>query len=572
MTRRLRSNFVRGSTLWALRQAQWTSLGLAPEDLDKPKIAVINSSSELSSCYGHLDALAAVVKDSIREAGGLAFEIKTTAPSDFIHCAGSDGSYILPSRDLLVNDIEVAVEGPQLDGMICLSSCDKTAPAHLMAAARLDIPSLLVIGGYQACGLWKGRRIDIEDVFEGVGRVGAGELSVDDLDEMSRVAIKGPGVCVGMGTANSMHIMAEALGMTMPGSAPVAAASDRMVSLARAAGARIIELVETDLRPRRIMTPEAFHNAVAVALAVSASINVMRHLQAIAEEGGVPVDVYRLFDQLGRQVPVLCDVKPNGPGRIEELDDAGGALGVMKALSPVLKTDVVRACGSTLAQRLDQVPATSTNIIRTLDAPVSRGPSLAILRGTLAPDGSIIKLGASGSADLVFSGPARVFETQAAAFRALEQATISSGDVIVLRNLGAIGGPGVASASWFAAALAGSPLAARTALVTDGQLSGLNHGLVVGQVMPEAAANGPLAVVNDGDVIRIDVPRRALDLDIPAHVITERLALRQDFAPPHRSGWLGLYQRLVQPLTRGGTLAPPPAINTESSARGRGNE
>jgi dihydroxy-acid dehydratase len=255
---KLRSNFAPGSTLWALRKAQWTALGLTEADLEKPKIAIINSSSELSSCYSHLDALCAVVKEAVRQAGGVAFEVKTTAPSDFIHCAGANGSYILPSRDLMVNDIEVSVEGPQLDGMVCLSSCDKTAPAHLMAAARLDIPSILVIGGYQACGLWRGEKLDIEDVFEGVGRLGSGEVTLDELGGMSAAAIRGPGVCAGMGTANSMHLMAEALGMTMPGSAPVAAGSDRMNELASAAGRQIIKLVETDVRPRQILTRRPF--------------------------------------------------------------------------------------------------------------------------------------------------------------------------------------------------------------------------------------------------------------------------------------------------------------------------
>jgi dihydroxy-acid dehydratase len=558
MKAKLRSNFTPGSTLWALRKAQWTALGLTDADLEKPKIAVINSSSELSSCYSHLDALCAVVKDAIRQAGGVPFEVKTTAPSDFIHCAGANGSYILPSRDLMVNDIEVSVEGPQLDGMVCLSSCDKTAPAHLMAAARLDIPTILVIGGYQACGLWRGEHLDIEDVFEAVGRLGSGEITLDDLDGMSAAAIRGPGVCAGMGTANSMHIMAEALGMTMPGSAPVAAGSDRMNELARDAGRQIVNLVEKDIRPRQVLTPAAFHNAVAVALAVSASINVMRHLQAVAAEGGVPVNVYSLFETLGSLVPVLCAIKPNGPGRIEDLDRAGGTMAIMKQLTPHLKLQAVRICGSKVDEVLSAVSSTPSDGVSLLADPVSPGPSLAILRGSLAPDGAIMKPGARQLDDLVFSGPARVFSSQHEALAALQRGDIDAGDVVVLRGLGAKGGPGVASSSWFAAALAGSPLAGRTALVTDGQLSGLNHGLVVGQVMPEAAVGGPLAAVEDGDPILIDLPHRTLDLLVPAAEVELRLAKRETLQPIHGNGWLALYQHLVQPLTRGGVLVPPP--------------
>lgn len=557
MTKALRSNFPKGSTLWALRQAQWMALGLTPADLEKPKIAVINTSSELSSCYAHLDEVAAVVKQAIRAAGGLAFEVKTTAPSDFIHCAGSNGSYILPSRDLVVNDIEVAVEGPQLDGMVCLSSCDKTAPAHLMAAARLNVPSLLVIGGYQACGVWRGEPLDIEDVFEGVGRKGEDDFSVDDLDAMSRVAVQGPGVCVGMGTANSMHIVAEALGMTLPGSAPVAARSERMRDLARQAGEQIVRLVSLDLRPRQILTAEAFHNAVATALAVCGSINVMRHLQAVAEEAELAVDVYELFSRLGQQVPVLCAVKPNGIGRIEDLEGAGGALAVMKRLAPLLRLDARTVSGDSLADRLAGAPEPTDGFLGSLTEPVAKGPSLGILRGSLAPEGSIMKFGAAGPATSVFEGPARVFESQNDALDALSRKELVSGEVVVIRGLGVRGGPGVASASWFAAALAGSPLAGRVALVTDGQLSGLNHGLLVGQVMPEAAAGGPLALVENGDPIRIDTTRRTLDLMISADEIARRRARGEPAAPSRRRGWLGLYQHLVQPLSRGGVLEPP---------------
>lgn len=550
----LRSNFPRGSTLWALRQAQWRALGISEADMDKPKIAIVNASSELSSCFSHLDKVAAAVKQAVREAGGLPFEVKTTAPSDFIHCAGSAGSYILPSRDLMVNDIEVSVEGPQLDGMICLASCDKTAPAQLMAAARLDLPTILVIGGYQACGVFKGEQVDIEDVFEGVGKVGSGEISLDDLDCMSRVAVAGPGVCAGMGTANSMHIMSEALGMTMPGSAPIAAESEAMYDLARAAGRRIVELVVADVRPRSILSPAAFRNAVTVALSLSTSINVLRHLQAVAEEGGIPVNVYDIVSELDGRVPVLCAIKPNGAGKIEQLDDAGGTLAIMKRLAPLLDMSAPGVDGLTLGERLEATRLPAGGFIGTLDVPAARGPSLVVLRGSLAPDGAIMKLGTTTAPELCFEGPARVYATQADAFADLENGTIGAGDVVVLSGLGVKGGPGVASASWFAAALAGSSLAGRTALITDGQLSGLNRGLVVGQVMPEAAMGGPLAIVRNGDLIRIDLPARRVDLLLAEGEFNERLSGLGEPTYVRRQGWLGLYQRLVTPLSRGGVL------------------
>ncbi|WP_272009940.1 dihydroxy-acid dehydratase [Roseovarius sp. ZX-A-9] len=524
--------------------------------MEKPKIAVINTSSEMSSCFSHLDRVAAVVKEEIRAAGGLPFEIKTTAPSDFIHCAGSSGSYILPSRDLVVNDIEVSVEGPQLDGMVCLASCDKTAPAHMMAAARLNIPALLVIGGYQACGQLNNVPVDIEDVFESVGKLGSGGLTVSDIDCMSRVAIRGPGVCVGMGTANSMHIMSEALGMTLPGSAPTAAEGDTMYERARASGRRIVEMIHEDLRPSQVLTPAAFHNAAAVALALSTSINVMRHLQAVAEEGRVPVDIYRIFAELDGKVPVLCAIKPNGSGRIEDLDEAGGTLAVMKVLRDLLDLTARGVDGVELGDRLDRAAPAREGAIASLERPVSAGPSLMVFKGSLAPEGAILKLGTSAASDLVFEGPARVFETQQAALDALEAEQLAEGEVVVLRGLGARGGPGVASASWFAAALAGSSLKGKTALVTDGQLSGLNHGVVVGQVMPEAAMGGPIGLVRDGDPIRIDLPGRSVDLMVSTEELTRRVEETGPMIVEMRDGWLGFYQQLVTPLSRGGVLRP----------------
>ncbi len=340
-----RSNFTPGTTRWALRKAQWQALGLSDADMEKPKIAVVNTSSELSSCFSHLDGVAAQVKQAIRAAGGVPFEVRTAAPSDFITSAGKEGRYILPSRDLIVNDIEVQVEGAQLDGMVCLASCDKTTPGQMMAAARLNIPTIVVICGYQASGQYKGEHVDIEDVFEKVGMHVTGQLSFDDLDGMCKRAVRSPGVCAGLGTANSMHIVCEALGLTLPGASPVLANSPAMVEQARGAGARIVEMVNEGLTPRSILTPAAFRNAVRVALALSTSINVLRHLQGVAEEAGTDVDLYDLFDRLGREVPLLATVKPNGPHRTEDLEAAGGTLATIKRLASMIEQDCQTVSG-----------------------------------------------------------------------------------------------------------------------------------------------------------------------------------------------------------------------------------
>jgi len=548
-----RSNFDRGTTRWAIRRAQWRALGISSADMEKPKIAVVNTSSELSICFSHLDKVAERVKQGIRDAGGVPFEIRTTAPSDFITGAGLGGRYLMPSRDLMVNDIEVAVEGAVLDGMVCLSSCDKTAPAHLMAAARLDLPTILVIGGYQACGLLHGEKVDIEDVFESVGELGSGHVTVETIEAMCEEAIKSPGVCAGMGTANTMHIISEALGMTMPGSAPVAAGSERMLTLAEAAGRRIVRLVEDDVRPSSILTPAAFRNAVTVGLSVSGSINMLRHMQGVAAEGGVDVDVYQLVEQIGPDVPLLCAIKPNGPSRIEDLDAAGGVQTLLRRLATRLNLDVM-TCTGTLSEVLETPAHTSGPGVGTLEKPVKSGPSIIILRGSLAPDGAIMKLG-SGRKRTAFRGAARVFESQEDALDSLRAGQIRPDDVVLLRGLGARGGPGVASASWFVAAVKGAGLSEDIAVITDGQLSGLNGGFAVGQVMPEAAEGGPLAIVRDDDTIAIDLARRTIELEVDADMIASRLAALVDDKRPLK-GWLGIYRALVQPLSRGGTLRP----------------
>lgn len=550
--RRYRSNFEPGTTQWAVRRAQWAALGLSPEDMEKPKVAIINSSSELSICFSHLDPLVDVVKKAVRDAGGIAFEVKTTAPSDFITGAGKGGRYLMPARDLVVNDIEVSVEGAQLDGMVCLSSCDKTAPAHLMAAARLNIPTLLVPCGYQACGCLDGQPVDIEDVFESIGKLRTHEFTLEHVTQMSDIAVQSPGVCRGMGTANTMHIMAEALGMTLPGAAPIFAQSEKLLSHASASGQQIVEMINNNRRPRDVLTQAAFYNAAAVGLAISGSVNMLRHLQAVAAEGNIDVDVYRMFDSLADEIPLLCAVKPNGDMPIDALEQAGGARAVMKNLSSKLKQDCLTVNGRTVGENIAAAPPSGA-AIRTLDKPVTDRPSLIILKGSLAPESAIMKVGSLDKATR-FHGPARVFETQDAALDALAQNRIQAGDVVVLRGLGARGGPGVASASWFVAALSGSGLGAEVAVVTDGQLSGLNRGYVVGQVLPEATDGGPIGLVREGDCITIDLERRCVDLDVSAGRLKEREIPAPAFVDTR--GWLDIYRSCVTPLSKGATLRP----------------
>jgi dihydroxy-acid dehydratase len=553
----LRSNFAPGTTRWAVRRAQWRAMGISEEDMAKPKIAIVNSSSQLSVCYIHLDDVAREVADAVREAGGLPFEIRTVAPSDFVTSAGRSARYIMPSRDLIANDIEVAVEGAELDGMVCLASCDKTTPGQLMAAGRLDVPTTVVLCGYQGGGFCNGRPVDIDDVYESVGAVRAGSMSVDDLCAMTEEAVDGPGVCAGMGTANTMHILCEALGMALPGNAPVRAGSPAMHAFARAAGRRIVSLVAEGLRPRRIMTAAAFENAVMVDLAISGSVNSVRHLQAIALESGLDIDVHRLIERCMPSVPKLVGVRPNGVHRIEDLERAGGTQAVMARLAPLLHLDAMTVTGQPLGDVLASAAVADAEVVRPLEHPLSDRSGLAIIRGSLAPEGAIVKIGAVPDDRLRFSGPARVYESEDDAIAALGDGRMTVGDVVVLRGLGPKGGPGTVFAAGFVAALTGAGLAAEVAVVTDGELSGLNRGITIGQVMPEAALGGPLAMVEDGDRIDIDLRAHRVDLVVDEAELDARMARWAPPPPPTGRSWLTQYWHLVQPLSQGAVLGAP---------------
>lgn len=537
------------------RRANWKALGLSAEDMEKPKIAVVNSSSELAICYAHLDGIARIVKEEIRAAGGVPFEVRTAAPSDFITGAAKRGSYILAGRDIIANDIEVQVEAALLDGMICLTSCDKTPPGHLMAAARLNIPTLLVIGGYQPAGEIDGQPVDVEDVWSGSVGERFGAKPKFPVAQMAENAIRGPGVCAGMATANTMHSVVEALGMALPGHAPVRANSPKMQANAREAARRIVQMVHEDLRPRQILTEGAFRNAIATVLAVSGSINAIKHLQATAIEAQNGVDVFALWEAMS-DIPVLSAVRPTGDVRIERFEDAGGARAVLKRLESRIDPSALTCTGKTLAENLAGYEIPGPDVIHPLTDPIGPGPAIAILKGNFA-ETAVVRLGIrDGSRPEEFSGPARVFENVDLCMDAIAEGRVKPGDVVVARNQGLKGGPAMGgSASVVLFALDAAGLAKTTAFVTDGQLSGLClKGLTVAEVAPEAATGGPIGKVRDGDTIRISVANRSIDIDVPA----EELAARE--APGYlnaATGYLANFRQDVQPMSTGGVLLPP---------------
>lgn len=548
----LRSNFEPGTTRWAVRRAQWTAMGMTPEEQARPKIAIVNTSSRLSVCFAHLDDVALTVAEAVHRAGGLPLEIRTTAPSDFVTSAGRKARYLMPTRDLIVNDIEAAVEGAVLDGMVLLSSCDKTTPAHLMAAARLDLPAVVVVGGYQRGGTFSGCSVDIDTVYESVGPVAAGEMSIEELGALADSAIEGPGVCAGLATANTMHCLAEALGMTMPGSAPTRANSPSMLERAVAAGERIVEMVAEQLTARKVLTREAVENAIEVALALGGSVNCMRHLAAVAAEADLDIDVVGAFESHGRDAVQLAAIRPNGTDQVWDLDRVGGVQTVLRTLLPRLHGEALTVSGRTVAELAADAQQADGQVLHELTDPIRPEPGLLILRGSLAPDGAIVKVAGVGAARRQFTGPACVFAGEDAAIDALGRGEVKPGQVIVLRGMGPRGGPGTVFAASFVAALNGAGLGGQVAVVTDGELSGLNHGLVVGQVMPEAADGGPLAGVGDGDQIRIDLDARSLDVDPVRDGAPVRASDSKD-----EVGWLGQYAALVGPVQTGAVLRRP---------------
>ncbi|RBY78242.1 dihydroxy-acid dehydratase [Geodermatophilus sp. TF02-6] len=538
-----------------MRRAQWTALGLSDEDMDKPKIAIVNSSSKLASCFSHLDGIVPRLEQAIRAAGGVPFEVRTAASSDAITSAGRAGQYILPTRDLIASDIEVAVEGALLDGMVTLASCDKTTPGQLMAAGRLDVPTIVVGCGYQPSGVYRGEHVDFEDVFLYAGHVATGAMTVEELTEMASVAVGGPGVCAGMGTANSMHIATEALGMALSGTTPVLANSPKMFADAERAGRRIVELVAENLRPRQVMTPGAFGNAVTAVLAISGSVNCVKHLQAVAVEAGCDVDVLALFEQLAPQVPLITGVKPNGARRIDEFEAAGGARALLHQLRSLLDLDQPTVDGRTLGEVLGGASVGDARVIRPVEDPLARHPGITVVRGSLAPEGGVVKRTVADDGLHRFTGPARVYSSREEGLAGIRAGEVSAGDVVVLSGLGLRGSPGMALTSAVVFALDGAGLGDEVVVVTDGQMSGLvNKGLVVAEVSPEGAVGGPIGLVRDGDLVSVDVDARTLELQVPAEELERRRAELPPLPAPRGCGWLDVYARTVSPLGRGATL------------------
>jgi dihydroxy-acid dehydratase len=535
----------------AAARAYMKGIGFGDDALARPTIGVANTWTEAMPCNFHLRALAEPIKEGVRTAGGTPMEFNTVAISDGITMGTRGMKTSLVSREVIADSIELTARGYQFDALVGLSACDKTIPGCVMAMARLDVPSLMLYGGSIAPGRWRGRDVTIGDVFEAIGAHAAGELSDEDLHDLEEHASPGAGACGGQFTANTMACAFEALGVSPAGSAMVPAEDGDKRTVAERIGELAMKALEDDLRPSRIITRDSLENAIAMICASGGSTNGVLHLIAVAREAGIDLDLDD-FERISRGTPLLADLKPGGRFVATDLYRAGGVPLILKRLleAGILHPDELTVTGRTIGEEAEAAEETlGQEVVRPLDDPLKTEGGLAILRGNLAPEGSVVKL--AGTERKGQTGPARVFESEEDCFRAVKDQRIEPGDVVVIRNEGPVGGPGMREMLQVTAAIVGEGLGEDVALITDGRFSGATRGLMVGHVAPESVKGGPIGALRDGDVVTIDVEGRRLEVDVPGDEIARRLA---EFEPPpaaYEAGVMAKYARSVSSASEG---------------------
>ena len=532
------------------------ALGLTREELERPLIGVVCSYNEIVPGHMNLDKIAEAVKAGIRAAGGTPIEFPAIAVCDGIAMGHTGMKYSLVTRDLIADSTEAMALAHQFDGLVMIPNCDKNVPGLLMAAARVNVPTLFVSGGPMLAGTMNdGRRTCLSHMFEAVGAYYAGKLDDAGLEEYEENACPTCGSCSGMYTANSMNCLTEAIGMALPGNGTIPAVYSARLRLAKHTGMQIMKLVEQNIRPRDIMTPAAFHNAETVDMALGCSTNTMLHLPAIAHECGIELS-FDMANEISAKTPNVCHLAPAGESYIEDLDRAGGVPAVMaELLEGGLLDGSVRTCtGKPLAENLEGVVNRDETVIRPLSNPYSPTGGIAVLRGNLAPDGCVVKQAAVAPEMLVHTGPARVFDSEDEAIAAIYAGKIVSGDVVVIRYEGPKGGPGMREMLNPTSAIAGMGRDKDVALITDGRFSGATRGASIGHVSPEAAAGGPIALVQEGDIISIDIPARTITLQVSEEELAVRKAAWVCPEPRIKTGYLARYAKLVTSADRGAIL------------------
>ena len=554
----MRSDKVKKGLEKAPHRSLFYAMGYHPAELDKPLIGVVNSANEIVPGHVHLDQIAQAVKNGIFAAGGVAIEFPTIGICDGIAMGHIGMKYSLASRELIADSIEAMVEAHGFDALVFIPNCDKIIPGMLMAAARLDLPAILISGGPMLAGEFQGRSVDLSSVFEAVGAVKAGRLTAGELEALELAACPGCGSCAGMFTANSMNCITEALGMALPGNGTVPAIMARRQRLAKEAGMQILKLLAEDLRPSQIMTAAAFRNALAVDMALGCSTNTVLHLPAIAHELGISWDLAEI-NAISERTPQLCSLSPGGAYHIEDLDRAGGIQAVLKELCRKEHVDAkqLTVTASTLGTNCEKASDPDGDIIRTLEEPYSEEGGLAVLFGNLAPGGAVVKQSAVAPEMQKSTLRARVYDDEEAAVEAILEGKIAAGDVVVIRYEGPRGGPGMREMLAPTAAVAGMGLDKEVALLTDGRFSGATRGASIGHISPEAAEKGPIALVEEGDRIEIDIPGKRLALLISETEWNKRREALALPAPKVRKGYLERYAAQVSSAREGAILRLP---------------
>ena len=527
------------------------AMGLTDDDLAKPFVAVANLASDVTPCNVHLDKWAAAVKEGIRQGGGTPFQFGTITVSDGISMGTEGMKASLVSREVIADSIETVAFGQRMDGLVTVGGCDKNMPGCVMAMARLNIPSVFVYGGSILPGQYNGNDINIQDVFEAVGAWAAGRITGEELTELECAACPGEGSCGGLFTANTMSVAIEVMGLSLPGDASLTAVDPRKADESRRAGQAVMRMLEEGIRPRDILTRQAFENAITVVVAMGGSTNSVLHLMALAREAEFDLTLED-FDRISRNTPYIADMKPGGRYVMADLSKYGGVALIGKRLldAGLLYGDAMSVNGKTLAENINEAAIVDDQpVIYTTDAPRSPTGGLAILRGNLAPDGAVIKV--AGHQERVYEGPARVFDQEEPAFQAIQRGEIKDGDIVVIRYEGPKGGPGMREMLAVTSALIGQGLGDTVALVTDGRFSGASHGPMVGHVAPEAMVGGPIAMLREGDIITLDIPNRRLDARITEEEMTDRRAAWQPMEPKYTTGVLAKYAKLVSSAAEG---------------------
>lgn len=550
----MRSDSIKKGLQRAPHRSLLRACGVTDQEMDKPFIGVANSFTDIVPGHIHLNEVANAVKLGISQAGGVPFEFNTMAICDGIAMNHDGMRYSLASREIIADTVESMAQAHQFDALVLIPTCDKVVPGMLMAAARLDIPSIVVTGGPMKPGKFKGESVDLINVYEGVGAVSSGKMTMEELEELERCACPGAGSCAGLFTANTMACVTEALGMSLPYCATSHAVDAKKMRIARESGAKIIDLVEKNLTPSKIMTQSAFENAIAADLALGGSTNTTLHIPAIAselEDKGVNIDLSS-FDEFSKEIPHITKLSPAGTYTMLDLDRAGGIPAVLKVLESKINPDVMTCTGKSLKENIKDSEVKNSDVIRSLDNPIHKEGGLAILKGNIAPSGSVVKQGAVEEDMMTHKGPARVFDSEDECVAAVFNNEINEGDVIVIRYEGPKGGPGMREMLNPTSAISGMGIKS-VALITDGRFSGGTRGPCIGHVSPEAMAGGPLAALKDGDIIEIDIKARKLDVKLDENEIRERL---ENLKMPDKKvkGWLSRYQKLASSADKGAIL------------------